>query len=149
MNQEREARFGSQSVLKSNLALTSHRQSPKFLYKACVSVAWTTIKRTYFFWNSTQKIGVCRAHSYRNQKDVLQAFKDAAERDYLFDLALFDLQMPEMDGMTLARAIKAEPGFASIPLVLLTSIGQRGEASAARDAGFAAYLTKPLRKSQL
>ena len=84
-----------------------------------------------------------------NSTEALQTMKDAKEQNHPFDLALFDLQMPEMDGMALARAIKAEPQLASVPLVLLTSLGQRGEATAARHAGFNAYLTKPLRKSQL
>ncbi|MCA9470724.1 MAG: response regulator [Nitrospirales bacterium] len=82
-------------------------------------------------------------------QEALQALKDAEANNSRFDLALLDFQMPDMDGMALARTIKAEPPLASIPLILLTSIGKRGEASAAHEAGFSAYLTKPLRKSQL
>jgi two-component system, sensor histidine kinase and response regulator len=81
--------------------------------------------------------------------EAFRAFEDAEKQGTHFDLGLFDLEMPEMDGIALARAIKADPRLAPIPLVLLTSLGQRGEASVARKAGFDAYLTKPLRKSQL
>ena len=66
-----------------------------------------------------------------------------------YDVALLDMHMPGMDGLELARAIRGEPVLAQIPLVLLTSWAVRGTAEAARRAGIAAYLTKPVRQSQL
>lgn len=57
--------------------------------------------------------------------------------------------MPEMDGFELARHIKADPAVASVRLVLLPSFGQRGDGRLAREIGIAAYLTKPVRQSQL
>jgi len=49
----------------------------------------------------------------------------------------------------LARAIKSDPLLATVPLVLLTSVSYRGGAGEARDAGFSAFLLKPIRQSQL
>jgi len=66
-----------------------------------------------------------------------------------YALAILDLQMPGMDGLELARAIIADPLLRSLRLVLLSSIGQRGEGAEAQYRGFAAYLTKPIRQSQL
>ncbi|MCZ6801879.1 MAG: PAS domain S-box protein [Nitrospirae bacterium] len=66
-----------------------------------------------------------------------------------FDLAIVDLEMPEMDGMALARAIKANPAIADTKLVLVTSFGRRGDAALVREAGFSGYFTKPMRKSQI
>ncbi|MEC4673868.1 MAG: response regulator, partial [Nitrospirota bacterium] len=66
-----------------------------------------------------------------------------------FDLALVKLEMPGMDGMTLAKTIKADPVFSKTKLVLVTTVGRRGDAALAHDAGFAGYLTKPVRKSQI
>jgi signal transduction histidine kinase/DNA-binding response OmpR family regulator len=66
-----------------------------------------------------------------------------------YALAILDMQMPGMDGLALARVIKADPLLRSLRLVLLSSIGQRGEAAAAQHTGIAAYLTKPIRQSQL
>jgi len=66
-----------------------------------------------------------------------------------FDLVILDMQMPDMDGLELARAIRSDPALRAIPLVLLTSMGLRGLVEEARGAGIAACLSKPVRQSQL
>ncbi|MFA5058903.1 MAG: response regulator, partial [Opitutaceae bacterium] len=64
-----------------------------------------------------------------------------------FDVAILDMQMPETDGVTLAREIRRLPGADRLPLLLLSSLGQR-ETTA--DQGlFTASLTKPVKPSQL
>jgi len=65
-----------------------------------------------------------------------------------FDVALLDYQMPEMDGITLAREIRAVRGAHAPVLILLSSTGQ-SLASVHADAGFAVGLSKPLRLSHL
>jgi signal transduction histidine kinase/DNA-binding response OmpR family regulator len=65
-----------------------------------------------------------------------------------FDVALLDYQMPEMDGIALAREIRAVRGAHAPVLILLSSTGQLLESTHA-DAGFAAGLSKPLRLSHL
>jgi CheY-like chemotaxis protein/HPt (histidine-containing phosphotransfer) domain-containing protein len=62
-----------------------------------------------------------------------------------FDVALLDMQMPDMDGLTLASEIQSLKS--EIPLVMLTSLG-RGEADA-EGVEFAAFLTKPIKASGL
>jgi two-component system sensor histidine kinase/response regulator len=57
--------------------------------------------------------------------------------------------MPGMDGLELARTIKADPDLAALPLVMLTSITQRGHQELVQQAGIAAYLTKPVRQAHL
>src|SRR5919201_3030968 len=64
------------------------------------------------------------------------------------DVAVLDLQMPDLDGLSLAREIRRSPVGASLPLVLLTSLGRRKE-DLEGGIGFAAYLTKPIKGSQL
>ena len=64
-----------------------------------------------------------------------------------FDLALLDMQMPDMDGGTLARRIRVERPRQALPLILLTSLGV--DESGVQDIDFEAVLTKPLKFSQL
>ncbi|MDH3601690.1 MAG: response regulator, partial [Candidatus Tectomicrobia bacterium] len=80
---------------------------------------------------------------------ALERLRSAHGEGAPYALALLDLQMPEMDGLSLARAIKSEPDLAAIPLVLLTPVGQRGEDAAALRAEFVASINKPIRQSQL
>jgi PAS domain S-box-containing protein len=66
-----------------------------------------------------------------------------------FDVAILDMQMPEMDGLTLASAIHQHPNGQRLPLVLLTSIGTVEASMTALSAHFAACLSKPIKQSQL
>lgn len=72
---------------------------------------------------------------------------DWLEQGNCFDIAVLDMAMPEMDGVMLAREIRKIPECRSIPLVLLTSLGNRVPAKNPVD--FAAYLTKPVKPAQL
>ena len=87
----------------------------------------------------------CVANASRALESLRTAHRDARP----YDLAILDHQMPDMDGMTLARAIKSDPVLAPLPLVLLTSVSYRGSAGEAQRAGFSAFLLKPIRQSQL
>jgi two-component system sensor histidine kinase/response regulator len=87
--------------------------------------------------------------SVEGGEPALEALRGAARDGERFDVAILDLNMPGMDGLQLARLIKADPDLAPTRLVLLTSSGVRGTADAARQAGLAAYLAKPVRQSQL
>ncbi|MEW6542640.1 MAG: response regulator [Nitrospirota bacterium] len=82
-------------------------------------------------------------------QEALEMLRRAAGQGRPYDLALIDMHMPGMDGLQLARAIKDDPALSALRLVLLTSYGQRGEAESARQAGFSAYLTKPVRGAHL
>jgi len=64
-----------------------------------------------------------------------------------FDIAILDVQMPEMDGLTLARQIRQRPSYQHLPLVILTSWGQPD--TDLSDIEFAACLNKPIKQSQL
>jgi signal transduction histidine kinase/DNA-binding response OmpR family regulator len=69
------------------------------------------------------------------------------ERGAPYDLAIIDHLMPEEDGLALGRAIRAEPQFADLVLVLLTSLGT--EPAIIQEAGYASHLTKPIHPSLL
>jgi signal transduction histidine kinase/DNA-binding response OmpR family regulator/HPt (histidine-containing phosphotransfer) domain-containing protein len=82
-------------------------------------------------------------------QEALKMLHSAAERGEPYDVAILDIHMPEMDGIELAEKIKADPSISSTRLVMMSSIGRRGEVSEARQAGAEAYLTKPVRQFQL
>ena len=82
----------------------------------------------------------------------LQAFellRNAARQGQIYDVAIVDMQMPGMDGLALAQLIRGEPALASTSLILLSSTAVPGQAKQAEAAGFAAFLTKPVRQSSL
>ena len=66
-----------------------------------------------------------------------------------FRAAILDMQMPDMDGITLACSIKADAKLKDIYMVLLTSMGQLGDARKIAEIGFSACLSKPVRSSDL
>ncbi|MEG3895021.1 MULTISPECIES: response regulator [unclassified Microcoleus] len=67
----------------------------------------------------------------------------------VFDLAVLDMQMPEMDGLALAAQIRQYPDCEKLPLVMLTSIGRQEINTAAIEVDFAAFLNTPIKQSQL
>ncbi len=80
---------------------------------------------------------------------ALHLLRDAAGRQDAVDLVVLDLNMPEMDGVGVARCIAEDPSIAGVRTVLLTSSAQRGEAREARGAGVDGFLAKPVRQSHL
>jgi two-component system, sensor histidine kinase and response regulator len=66
-----------------------------------------------------------------------------------FPLALIDFQMPDLDGFGLAEAIKGRPELGTTLIMMLSSVGHRGDAIRFRELGVASYLTKPVRQSIL
>lgn len=80
--------------------------------------------------------------------EALEALHGAGRDNNAFDVAMLDYHMPDMDGLCLARAIRAA-GDLSVRLVLMTSSGMRGDAAAAKDAGIEVFLAKPVRQSSL
>ena len=59
------------------------------------------------------------------------------------DLILMDIQLPGMDGHSLTRRLKADPGTASIPVVALTAHALASDQQLSLDAGCVGYITKP------
>ncbi|HVE46536.1 MAG TPA: response regulator [Acidimicrobiales bacterium] len=80
---------------------------------------------------------------------ALEMMREAVRLGHPYDVALVDMEMPVMDGFSLAHAVLADSELSSTRLVLLTSRGVRGTAASAREVGFSAYLSKPVRQSQL
>ena len=79
----------------------------------------------------------------------LAALETAATQQMPYDIAIIDMQMPEIDGLTLAIQIRKNPAIANVPLIMLTSTNQRDEVKKALDIGFITYLVKPVKPTRL
>jgi signal transduction histidine kinase/DNA-binding response OmpR family regulator len=91
----------------------------------------------------------CRFEEAADGQQALASLHRAVTEGDPFRIALVDMQMPVMDGKTLGGKIKADPDLRDTLLVMLTSVGQRGDAHKFQQIGFSAYMTKPVKVSQL
>lgn len=66
-----------------------------------------------------------------------------------FDAALLDMQMPEMDGLTLARAIRLQEQGPAMPLVILSDVGRQEINNLSGEIDISAYLTQPIKETSL
>ncbi len=82
-------------------------------------------------------------------QQALVALEQAKETGVPFPVVLLDAQMPDMDGFSLAQQIKDDSRLAGATIMMLSSAGQRGDALRCRELGIAAYLTKPVKQSEL
>ena len=87
--------------------------------------------------------------SVDNGAQALDRLRTAVQRGEPYELALLDAQMPEMDGFTLAGAIKADPLLAGTRLIVLTSLGQSLRSDELKRRGIEACLVKPVKQSRL
>jgi signal transduction histidine kinase/DNA-binding response OmpR family regulator len=76
-------------------------------------------------------------------KEAIELVKGGPE----FDLGILDMQMPEMDGLMVAEALRQIESTKELPLVMLTSVGH--QENDPREAYFSAFLSKPVKASQL
>ncbi len=90
-----------------------------------------------------------RVSEAEDGEEALSVLEMALEERDPFRIALIDMQMPGMNGEMLGRRILSDPRLSETRMVILTSIGMRGDARRFADAGFSGYLTKPLRRSEL
>ncbi len=90
-----------------------------------------------------------RVSSADSGVSALVLLREAAKRGDPYSFVLLDYHMPEMDGPAVARAIARDSSLAGIHIVLLSSSAERVQARNEADVRIAAYLTKPVRQSQL
>jgi len=81
--------------------------------------------------------------------EALQALADAARVGQPYHLAILDMHMPRMDGLTLAQLIQAEPALAHTPLMMLSSTYAGADQRTRAQAGILRYLNKPIRRADL
>ncbi|HPG38241.1 MAG TPA: response regulator [bacterium] len=85
------------------------------------------------------------AHDTNSPAEVI----DLIKRNVAFDLVILDMQMPEMDGITLAEEIRKFKSAEELPIIMLTSIGFRDDSERVKAIKFASYINKPVKQSNL
>ena len=89
------------------------------------------------------------AHAVWSGDEALAAMRQRSAGTRLFDVILVDVQMPGMDGATLARTIRLDPGLAKTPLIMMGAV-RKAEASTARGKDESEHwLSKPIKPSHL
>ena len=81
--------------------------------------------------------------------EALSILHASASEGSPFDLAILDYNMPDIDGLQLAGRIKADFSLSGVRLIMLSSVGIRGDGRKARETGVSGYLTKPVRRDVL
>ncbi len=81
------------------------------------------------------------AASARNAVELLETLK--------IDLILLDVMMPEVDGIQACRNIKADPKFASIPIVMVTALNTKEDLASCLQSGADDFISKPIHKVEL
>ncbi len=69
--------------------------------------------------------------------------------DSRFELVVTDLNMPEMDGLTMIRKLRTQPAYSGVPIVFLTTESDSGIKQQAKAAGATGWITKPFDSDQL
>ncbi len=91
----------------------------------------------------------CRVEESASVDEAMRTLHAAANEGDTFKIAIIDYCMPKVDEKSLCKKIKAEPKFKDLILVMLASVGRRGDAKHFKELGFSAYLTKPIKHSRL
>lgn len=91
----------------------------------------------------------CRVEVASSGEQALDKLHQSVADGDQYSIAILEMEMPEMNGEALGQKIKEDPDLQDIMLVMLTSVGQRGDAKHLKEIGFDAYLTRPVGYSQL
>ena len=84
-----------------------------------------------------------------NGKEAIIKAKKAFKSGNPYQLLLLDLHMPGMDGFEVAGKLKNEPCGRDMKIILLTSVGQKGDTARCKELGISGYLLKPVEQQEL
>lgn len=91
----------------------------------------------------------CRIDTVTSGAKALEMMQLAHRSRSPYQIVLLDMQMPGMDGEQTARAIKADPALKDAKIIILTSMGKRGDAARLEVLGCSGYLMKPVKQQML
>jgi len=128
------------------LALAQNR--PVNLGHVHVLVVDDTVTNGLLLHYQLSGLGMRDEHA-SNAEDALHLIRRRAEEGDPFHLLILDLQMPGMDGLSLARVLETDPLTSGLRKIVLTSLGYRLDADTMREAGIAECLLKPIKQARL
>ena len=132
------ARFEKQKTLPKPITLTQDIQSKKILIIDDNETNRLVLNRQLALWG-------CRPDEANGSEQALKMLGDAVKIKRPYNLAIIDMQMPGLNGKDLGKKIKGNPDTRDIRLILMTSMGERGDAKTMEKIGFDAYLPKPVK----
>ncbi|MGR3317370.1 MAG: response regulator [Candidatus Anammoxibacter sp.] len=91
----------------------------------------------------------CRYGSVVSGTEAVDKLRKSVGTPSEYQLVLVDYQTTDISVEKLAQTIKDDPLLRSVRLILMTSLAKRGDANRVHEAGFSAFLTKPIKKDQL
>src|SRR5258706_5008174 len=91
----------------------------------------------------------CRVEAVSSGAKGLESLRNAYRAGAPYDVVLLDMQMPGMDGEQTTRAIKSDPAVKDVKIIILTSMGHRGDAARLETLGCSGYLLKPVKQQML
>jgi signal transduction histidine kinase/DNA-binding response OmpR family regulator/putative methionine-R-sulfoxide reductase with GAF domain len=138
------AHFGCQPPLQDQPALPA----PELVHDLPVLIVDDNSTNRRILYEVLRHGGM-RPTTAESGQAALAALTHARDRGTPFPLVLLDATMPAMDGFTLAAHMQRDPTLASATIMMLTSRGQRHDATRCRELGVAAYLTKPITQEEL
>ncbi|MCP3898887.1 MAG: response regulator, partial [Desulfobacteraceae bacterium] len=136
------ARFEKQKVVPEPVLLPE-----KIKGKHILIVDDNKINR--FVLREQLKLWGCSYDEVYDGQMAITTLLESVKTQNKFDIAIIDMQMPLMDGKQLGIKIKGNPDLSSLRIIMMTSMGERGDAKILEKIGFDAYLTKPVKMAQL
>ena len=114
--------------------------------RALIVVANETSRRS--IKETLASLGI-RCDACDNGTKAWRMMRSAAEDDDPYGVSLLDSHLSGVDGFEIADRSRLDPLTAGVPLIVLTRVGQRGDAARCREIGVAGYLSKPLSPGDL
>jgi two-component system, sensor histidine kinase and response regulator len=108
-----------------------------------------TNKTSRMFLKTLLKAWKCLYDEAQSADEAIEKLRSAEKMKEPFHIAVLDMQIGLVSGEQLGKMIKGEPLLADTRLVMMASVGKRGDVKNFKKIGFSAFLTKPIKQSLL
>ncbi|MCK5100484.1 MAG: response regulator [Desulfobacteraceae bacterium] len=134
--------FEKQKVSQEKIVLPANIESKRILIVDDMAINHEVFAEYLKSWH-------CRFSCALSAEKAIDMLVKAKQDNDPYEIALIDMQMPEMSGEHLGKHIKENQAIQNTIMVMLSSSAYRGDAQKMQDIGFAAFLTKPIKRDML